>query len=119
MKTEVKEVYKCDFCKKLYQIKPACIKHESGCSKNPDNQRPCFMCPNLINKDAAIYIDQYDGSQHERNIRLLFCEAKKVFIYPPKVEVKKNMYELDEENEPMPKMCEIYNNLKPEDYFNF
>jgi hypothetical protein len=112
MKTETKEVYKCDFCKKMYQRKNACANHEVSCSKNPENNRACFGCPHLVKKTTQIYIDGYDGFETEQDIELLFCEAKDIFLYPPKVEIKKNSYDLgDDLNEPMPKECEIEENF--------
>jgi len=50
MKTEYKEIYKCDYCNKLYQIKSYAIKHEKICQKNPINYRPCLSCEYLIKK---------------------------------------------------------------------
>jgi len=42
MKTKLKYVYYCDFCKKRYMTKSACEKHEKHCTLNQD--RNCRLC---------------------------------------------------------------------------
>lgn len=42
MKTVLKNVYYCDFCKKRYLVKWACEKHEKHCTLNQD--RECGLC---------------------------------------------------------------------------
>lgn len=112
MKTETKEIYKCEFCNKLYQIKRFAEQHEAGCWKNPDNKRACLNCINLTKKQAEITCGyHYDGSEIDRKLDLLYCNAKKVFLHTPKSEAKKNAFDLgDYENLPMPKECELFNN---------
>lgn len=110
MKIETKEIYKCEYCNKLYQIKSACYKHENICSKNPENDRACFTCRHLTTETETIYYDTGYG-ENERKVNLLYCNKKESFVYPPKVEFKKNWYETDPiENNPMPKKCEIKDN---------
>ncbi len=105
---ETKEIYKCGYCKKLYQIKKACINHEVSCGGNPANERACFYCPNLEKKSTETYGQYYDGTEYKRDIDLLYCKAKDIFLYPPKVEIKGNAIELcDHSNEPMPVKCEM------------
>ena len=109
MKIETKEIYKCDHCNKLYQIKNSCLSHEKVCSKNPDNDRACFGCVNLTKKIETIYHDTWHG-ESESNVELLYCNKLDHFLYPPKVEVKGNMIETeDKENKPMPRDCEFSN----------
>lgn len=108
MRTETKEIYKCDFCNKLYQRKAAAIKHELMCSKNPDNDRPCFHCLNLDKKDAEKERGFEYGSGCPTYVSLLHCKAKEIFLYPPKVGFKKNVIEIEECNEAMPKECELF-----------
>jgi hypothetical protein len=108
MKTETKEIYKCEHCNKLYQIKNACLSHEKTCSKNPDNDRACFGCIHLSKESETIYYDTFYG-EGERKVDLLHCNKLETFLYPPKVEHKGNMYETDsKENNPMPKSCKLY-----------
>ncbi len=48
MKTKTMEVYFCDYCNKLYQLRHACEKHEQYCKKSPANQHKCFeFCEHL------------------------------------------------------------------------
>ena len=54
MKTETKEIYKCEHCNKLYQLKNWCLVHEKACSKNPDNDRACFGCQYLTKQNETI-----------------------------------------------------------------
>jgi len=107
MKTEIKEIYKCEFCNKLYQVKKSAIKHELQCWKNPLNNRPCFNCNHLVKNRVTVY-ENYYGEDNERSVDLLYCNKKLIFLYPPKVELKGNAFDLDEINEPMPKQCDIY-----------
>jgi len=111
MITEIKEVYKCEYCRKLYQIKRFAIYHESICKKNPENYRVCFGCKFLVKKEVTIKDDHPVMGETEYNRDLLFCTSKNIFLHPPIVEHKGNAYELgDELNEPMPDECELYKN---------
>lgn len=109
MKIETKEIYKCDFCKKLYQVKRFAEQHERVCFSNPQNLRPCNNCEHLVKKSTTITTNyNYDGSEQNRNLNLFYCNSKKSFLYTPKNEIKNNQFELEESNIPMPKICEIY-----------
>lgn len=110
MKTETKEIYKCDHCKKLYQVKAACIKHEAGCKKNPDYFRPCHSCAVLRMVKETIWVDcGYSFGEEEKQVSVLFCEKMDCFIHPPSVAAKGNAFEMDDkENIEMPKECEFY-----------
>ena len=112
MKIETKEIYKCEHCNKLYQIKSYCLKHEISCHKNPDNYRVCFSCNHLEKKNYTLFFDMPDGSEMERKVDLLFCPKIGSFLYPPKVEHKGNAYELFDTNKPMPRTCKVYEDEK-------
>lgn len=119
MKTETKEIYKCDHCNKLYQIKRYAIAHENACKLNPKNKRPCFACNNLTKKVTIRYYDDY-GGENSKAVTVLFCKAKNIFLYPPSVESKKNWFELgDESNSPMPKLCEDQGTEQTDDLNEF
>ena len=111
MKTETKEIYKCDHCNKWYQRKHLCEKHESCCKKDPKYLRPCHSCPILKKVKHTIwagYGDQF-GNEQEREVEVLFCEKRDCFIYPPSVAAKGNAFDMgDKCNEEMPKQCEFY-----------
>lgn len=110
MKNKIKAVYYCEFCKKYGLSKYHMEKHEKGCVNNPENFVPCFSgCINLTRKDAFIYGNYYDGSEWERKIENLFyCDAKRIFLYTRKNQIKQNFYDLDEVNELMPKVCDKF-----------
>ncbi len=112
MKTEVKEIYKCDHCNKLYQRKNACIDHEKVCVRNPKNDRACFSCNHMVKKEMTHVVDTYIGEQEE-DVSVCYCPKLKKALYPPKVEHKGNAFEClshadygEVPNEPMPVECD-------------
>lgn len=107
MKIETKEVYKCEYCNKLYQIKRFAERHELMCKKNPNNARCCFGCSFLKKKKTTYYYSAY-GEEFEIEKELLHCEKIDSFLYPPKVEYKENWFDLDELNQPMRRQCEFF-----------
>lgn len=111
MITETKEIYKCEHCKKLYQLKKYCLLHETTCKKNKENHRACFGCNNLTKKTETIVYDTGYG-ESQRKVDLLYCTKLDIFLYPPKVEHKGNQYETHpKENKPMPKECSTFEEL--------
>ena len=113
MKIEIKEIYKCEYCNKLYQIKHYCIQHEKYCYHNKDNDRLCLGCLYLIKKNTVIYLDSYDRSEQKRPVELFYCGKIDSFLYPPITEVKKNMFETDPDtNLSMKTECEYFKNIR-------
>jgi len=111
MKIETKEIYKCDFCNKLYQRKWLCEKHEASCKKRPDYLRPCHDCKILKKVDEIVPSGYpgYSGCEGERTVSILFCSKKNCYIYPPSVAAKGNKFETgNKDNIEMPKECELY-----------
>src|SRR5690606_2538475 len=109
MKVEIKEIYKCDHCNKLYQVKGAAERHEKSCHRNPDNERPCFGCNHFSGTTTTQFIDHPYSGQHEREVKVSFCGKKDSFLYPPKVEHKGNALDLGiDSNIPMPRTCESF-----------
>lgn len=113
MKTEIKEIYKCEYCNKLYQRKWLCLKHEKACKLRPDYRRPCHSCDILTKVTETIwagYGDPY-GNECERDVDVLFCEKIDCFIYPPSVSAKGNAFDMGmKSNIEMPKTCIHYFN---------
>ena len=111
MKTEVKKIFKCEFCNKLYQVEKACAKHELSCKKRPDYIRPCHSCGVLKKQVETIwagYGDMY-GNEVERSVSVLYCSKRDCFIYPPSVAAKGNAFDMgDKENIEMPVECSLY-----------
>lgn len=83
------------------------IKHELSCFKNPMNKRPCFDCKFLTKKETIVYYDLFDG-EHQRKVELMYCTKFENFMYLPKNAIKKNIFELECDNNPMPDLCESY-----------
>ncbi len=102
----IDKAYKCEFCRKLYQMKKWAIRHEERCKKNPQNDRPCFTCEHIDKIDKEFYFDTYHG-EGCRLVSVLKCGKKDICVYPPSVEFSdKGPYEFgDILNEPMPKKC--------------
>lgn len=101
-------IYKCEFCKKIYQKRKWAEKHELRCKKNPVNDRPCFHCNHLVMKDTEICEDNFNPDAPEELYNLFYCTKKKLFLYPPSVGYKNNAYDLgDDCNEPMPLTCDF------------
>lgn len=112
MKTETREIYKCEFCNKLYQRRKPALVHEQGCGKNPVNWRKCMQGCMHIGKKTTDYHEDTGYGSVVSTVNLLHCKAKDVFLYPPKVEAAKKWFDLgDEPNEPMPMECELYSNF--------
>jgi len=59
MKTIIKPVYYCDYCKKRYLHKGFAVKHERHCTMNPG--RECGMCKlaELEQPDMKELLDKY------------------------------------------------------------
>lgn len=105
MKIQTKEIYKCEFCNKLYQIKNRCAEHEKVCSKNPDNKRACFGCVHLTKNKTTVEFD-HAHREGEGETELLHCGLLKFCVYPPKTEIKGNAFATPFiENKPMPRKC--------------
>lgn len=110
MKTETKEVYKCDHCRKLYQVKSACIKHEPKCRNNPENHQRCMDgCSSLIKKEITYYQDLSYG-ERETKREILFCEAKNEGVHPYWINgICSDDIDGEIPNNPMPKECDVFN----------
>lgn len=111
MKTETREIYKCDFCRRLYQIKKFAALHEKCCNKNPENQRACLECQHLKKKNFDFYYDTCDGEDY-RTISLFHCDKINAFLHLPKNEHKGNVIDTgDDSNIPMRKECDKYKSV--------
>lgn len=115
MKIETKEIYKCEYCNKMYQRKHSCEKHEVACKKHPDYLRPCHSCKILKKQRETIFAGYGDmfGNEVEISVDVLFCAKKDCFIYPPSVAAKGNAFEMGhKENIEMPKECELFEQIE-------
>lgn len=109
MKKRTITVFNCDHCNKLYQRERACKIHERDCGKNPANNRACYDCHNLRKIKQTILEDNWQGYEEERIVEAFYCEAKRIALYPPKIENRNDgrFYDFGSySNEPMQKQCE-------------
>lgn len=115
MITETREIYKCEHCRKMYQVKSACIRHELRCDKNPETHRACYGC-NFLKEERVdvnfIAMQPYGEDEYTEEKKILFCSKLNVYKYPPKIEHSLRGAYLQEDigdgevaNEPMPKDC--------------
>ena len=118
MKTIIKPVYYCDYCKKHFISKYFAEKHEIFCHKNPKNDRACFNCRHLSRETFDYYFDTGFG-ESSRKVDILFCNKLEIGVYPPKVEIKKNFFDFgDFLNEPMPKNCDKFEEINKLEIYN-
>lgn len=107
MKTEVRTIYRCDHCNKLYLNRKACKTHEKRCFHNPDNYRVCYDCEYLTKK-AAKSIKQDEDNNHVV-YSLFYCTKINKFTHPPKVDQKGNRKELvSHVSIPMKRKCKFF-----------
>ncbi len=108
MKTETREIYKCDHCKKLYQVKRACAKHEDNCTRNPKNIAACSGCVFIEQRPTEYWYDTGYGEFSGKSIKF-HCKKLDKDLYPHKV-VRTGLLERYPENfedqEQMPTTCE-------------
>lgn len=116
MITETREIYKCDHCKKVYQIKSACEKHELRCKKNPDNLKICHGCNFLEKKEVHVNSMYLYGTDHFEKKQMFYCKKVNTYLFPLSIEVT-NSQHLQEDiddgeipNEPMKKECDHFDN---------
>lgn len=91
MKTQVKEVHSCDYCKKHLFVRHAMAKHEVKCVANPANFSACVGCVNLAEiKIPYIQSGFFDGYAIEENREAngFYCEKLKQKMYPVKAKHK-------------------------------
>lgn len=108
---QTKKIYKCEHCKKLYQRRHACEKHEKHCWQNPENDRACLNCVHL-RKERVTIEEGHPDHPYEVNFDAFYCGIIASFVYTPKTEVKGNAFDeelLGEANIPMLKECEHQN----------
>lgn len=108
MKTEIREIYKCDHCRKLYQRKKACLDHEKKCSKNPENTAICFGCFWLEKTNLTEYYDTGHGEQ-SREVNVFFCKKIESALFPVTMDPNKRIEFGYIDNQVMKKECEFLN----------
>lgn len=112
MKTILKKVYYCDFCKKKGLSEWHLLKHEKNCLSNPENKVACSGC--VFHKSDEIYVE-YSDENGEMSIKnkstTYFCEKLNQKMHPLKAELKKlpEKYPAQfKDSVKFPKECEHY-----------
>ena len=110
MKIINKPHYRCDHCNKLYLVPSACEKHETKCSKNPINFKPCLHCHYLDKKDVQHYWDNPMGGTDSRDLSMFYCTKKDFFVFPKEKHFEQeDLGDGETEIIPMPKTCDVFN----------
>lgn len=108
-------IYKCEHCRKKYEIKRHCEAHELKCVKNPENFIRCIDCAHsekrTMNYNKWIPCLIYGEKESDAQIEAYWCTQKKHWVYPhTKVNNPIFAHDIEREipNEPMPKECDMY-----------
>lgn len=104
-------LYICDYCEKVLRMKPAMVRHETHCTKNPKNVSACAGCVFMQEGTTEI---EYQNPMYEynRTCATFHCKKLNKNLYPYKV-VRKGLLEKYPETfdgmEQMPNKCEHWN----------
>jgi hypothetical protein len=105
-------LYYCDFCKKELKLKHAMAKHEFLCFNNPINHKKCqFGCIHLEKITMDVQWEQYsDYHSDVKEVEVFKCNKLDKLMFPWKIERKKlhEKYETYQDQEPMPKECDSF-----------
>ena len=104
MEEKLKRIYRCDYCRKIYQVKAWAVVHEKRCYNNPENDRPCFSCESLEKRKTTVWFED-----QENKWSLFFCKESGEFLIPPISAHRGKCCVLDSDlvNVLMPKKCKI------------
>ena len=123
MITQLKNVYKCEHCKKNGLSKHKMVQHENQCTKNPINFHPCFTCINFDVTEES-HEEHYEGGGNDltRWIKSEYWECKKhkICLHTRRAEVKGLINKYPEsfiDTELMPSECEFYSKKNNETDF--
>ena len=91
MKTNIREIYTCDYCNKHLFLRHAMENHEIKCVNNPLNFSACVGCINLTEiKVPYTYYGSFDGYPIEENREAngFYCNKLNQKMYPSKAKHK-------------------------------
>ena len=124
MITEIREIYKCEHCRKIYQIERFCELHELKCIKNPINFMACIDCDHAVKKtmNYTKWIPCLINGEQESEaiIKAFWCNKKGHWIYPSTrvlYPIIRDDIKDEIENKPMPSECEFASYLMPNNGF--
>lgn len=107
MKTELKKVYTCDFCKKHTLSASSTSRHEKYCQNNPTNRHACFnWCKHLIRERKNDY-----GYARRTTFN---CGVTGKEMYSFQLEKKQSLYPYTKmlKGERMPLQCDLYKEME-------
>lgn len=103
--------YRCEFCKKEYQVGAACKVHEIRCVNNPDNKIACIGCDFIQTVEKGVGYENDYGYTEMKSSNGFFCKKKGIGMYPPKAVHKdliRRFPETFKGEERMPTECNLY-----------
>jgi len=103
MRSEIRKMYFCEYCRKHYIHPGHAKRHEKFCKKNPNNKHKCFWCKHLLYEKG--YWDCYDGDMGVFCQGVFTCKKTEKEMFSYKAE-KSQYIALDGER--MPLECEDF-----------
>lgn len=61
---KTQETYRCEYCRKLYVVKKAAVKHEKYCKNNPANMHMCFQYCQHLERTREIEEQAYGNLEY-------------------------------------------------------
>ena len=106
MKESVKTVFYCEYCNKHYLHRGFASRHETFCSKNPKNQKPCYDCKHFENKNIEVFADggEYYGDRYIKT-HCFHCSLKDLNFWTLSAQRRELNKLYDNEMEFMPDQC--------------
>lgn len=77
--------FKCEYCDKIYKLKPSCAGHERRCFANP-KRKACRTCKNAIKDSDTVYVrpqgdENYGDSDYD--IEFTICKITNQYLSHP------------------------------------
>lgn len=120
---ENRTTYHCDFCKKFLFRESAMKKHEDTCLSNPKNSRACIDCGGCNNLEKVkLEVSFHTGYRYDegevsdlKEVDVFKCTKFDKLMFPYSIERRKlheRYPETYQDQEPMPKECEHFEEIK-------
>jgi hypothetical protein len=112
MKTELRKVYKCEYCGKTMLSAGAMARHEKWCRKNPHNKHKCFaLCKFLKRKIVVEDTDGEYGIYHSEFTCKCMDKNKKMYSYLLEKRLAYTFDKIPEGLTRMPLECNMYEEM--------
>lgn len=117
MKTEIKKVYYCEFCKKHMLSAGSMALHEKFCKERPENKHKCFDLCRHLKRQLRMGANQY-------GITEFICEKTGQKMYSYLAEKKNHLLQFAPANQKinleglvkMPVSCAYYQYMSESEY---